>query len=180
MTKKRDVRRDRAGTGPDPEESRRRLVSIEDLDDYRIAKGEPDVRGWDVCTLNGRELGAVEDLLIDPNRGEVVMLEVALRNDGVHTEVPIRSVQLDRNRKVVVVDSGEVDAGPRHEVRTRDRMSEGEREDMRSAYRSSREGTHGTVVEHEADADTAGTEERVVERRPMVEEVVVRRRPVEE
>jgi hypothetical protein len=45
---------------------------------------------------------------------------------------------------------------------------------------------YGDRVDHEHDSDLDrhamddGTEERVVERRPMVEEVVVRRRPVDE
>ncbi len=54
-----------------------------------------------------------EDLLVDPERGEVVMLEVELRDGAVHAEVPIRSVQLDRERKIVLLDSSELDSGVR-------------------------------------------------------------------
>jgi sporulation protein YlmC with PRC-barrel domain len=194
MGRDRNTRRDSAGHGPDPSESRRRLVSIDDLSGYTVAKGEPDVRGWEVTTLGGRELGAVEDLLIDPERGEVVMLEVELRGDGeVHAEVPIRSVQIDRKRKVVMVDSGDINDGLRHPVRARDRMDEVERENIRGTYRDARDVRYGERVEHDERVEQGeraehdervtaadGTEERVVERRPMVEEVVVRRRPVDE
>jgi hypothetical protein len=186
MAKDRDVRRDRAGVGPDPEASRRRLISMDDLDGYTVASGEPDIRGWDVCTLNGRELGEVKDLLVDPDRGEVISLEMALHTDGVHVEVPLRSVQLDRKRKVVMVDSGDVEGANRSDVRARDRMSEEEREQVRGEYRGrqrdvrysdrdaeARDAVHEDTV-HAAD----GTEETVIERRPMVEEVVVRRRNV--
>jgi sporulation protein YlmC with PRC-barrel domain len=179
MSKDRDLRRDQAGVGPDPSEGRTRLVSIDDLSGYSVAQGEPDVRGWEVCTLGGRELGEVEDLLIDPERGEVVMLEVELRDDKVHAEVPIRSVQIDRKRKVVLVDSGDIGEGVRNTVRARERMDPTEREGIRGAYRDTRRDVrYGERVAHERDPDA--TEETVVESRPMVEEVVVRRRPADE
>jgi sporulation protein YlmC with PRC-barrel domain len=190
MAKNRDVRRDQAGVGPDPSESRRRLVSMDDLSGYTVAKGEPDIRGWEVRTLGGRELGEVEDLLVDPQRGEVVMLEVELRGDGVHAEVPLRSVQIDRKRKVVIVDSGDISDGTQGNVRARDRMDPAERENIRGTYRdSSGEIRYDQHADHErGDIDhsvheqtTIGdTEETVVERRPMIEEVVVRRRPADE
>lgn len=191
MARKRDTRRDQAGIGPDPAESRRRLISMEDLDGFTIADGEPDVRGWDVSTLGGRELGTVEDLLVDPDRSEVVVLEVALRGDDVHAEVPVRAVQLDRKRKVVLVDSGDIEGGSRHGVRARDRMDDDERERMRDTYRDSRRELRyrdrDDRDDHPADRDAAagrtpdeGTEETVVERRPVIEEVVVRRRSVDE
>jgi sporulation protein YlmC with PRC-barrel domain len=196
MARDRDIRRDQAGVGPDPSESRRRLVSIDDLNGYSVAKGEPDVRGWEVCTLGGRQLGAVEDLLIDPERGEVVMLEVELRGDGLHAEVPLRNVQIDRKRKVVVVDSGDIETGSRSDIRARDRMDSAERDEIRGRYSESprdvRYGEradhgervdHGDRVDHDDHRDAlelGETEETVIERRPMVEEVIVRRRPVDE
>jgi sporulation protein YlmC with PRC-barrel domain len=209
MGRKRETRRDQAGVGPDPSESRRRLASIDDLDGYKVADGEPDVRGWEVTTLNGRELGAVEDLLIDPDRGEVVMLEIALRDEGVHAELPLRHVQLDHKRKVVVVDSGDLDRGTRSDVRARDRMGDEDRERVRTTYGGgardvrygeSRDvrpadddrvivhrGTDSDDVDHERRAGASNVpvdddvvDETVVERRPMIEEVVVRRRTVEE
>lgn len=176
MTKKRDARRDQAGVGPDPDRSRRRLVSIDDLDGYTVADGEPDIRGWTVCTLNGRELGSVEDLLIDPERGEVVMLEMTRAGDGVHAEVPLRSVQLDRGRNAVLVDSGDVESHERFETRARDRMTAEEREDVRGTWG----GTTRDVRYGERQAHADDVEERVIETRPVVEEVVVRRRVVDD
>jgi sporulation protein YlmC with PRC-barrel domain len=192
MAKDRETRRDQAGVGPEPSDSRRRLVSIDELDGYRVAEGEPDIRGWDVATLNGRELGSVHDLLIDPERGEVVMLELELRGDGLHAEVPLRDVQLDRNRKIVLVDSGDVDRGSRHDVRARDRMDDADREEFRVRYGESggRDVRYGDTrdMRKGEERDPRGTttrgddgvEETVVERRPVIEEVVVRRRTLEE
>jgi hypothetical protein len=177
---KRDEKRDRAGRGPDPAESRRRLVSIDTIDGFRIADGEPDVRGWEVRTLSDRDLGAVEDLLIDPDRKEVVMLEVALRGDDVRAEIPLRSVQLDRSRKIVIVDSGDVEDGTTHrvhrEVEEQGRL-EAERDHREADVRLAGDrpdSDRGTL------RDDNDIEEHVVERRPLVEEVVVRRRRVDE
>jgi sporulation protein YlmC with PRC-barrel domain len=194
MGRNRDTRRDQAGVGPDPAESRRRLISMDDLDGYAVADGEPDVRGWDVATVGGRELGAVEDLLVDPERGEVVMLEVALRGDDVHAEVPVRHVQLDRKRKMVIVDSGDLESGSRYDIRARDRMDAAERERVRETYRDTgrevryspederRDDRTGDRHDREAAGRTPddGAEETVIERRPVIEEVVVRRRTIEE
>ncbi|MEX0906787.1 MAG: PRC-barrel domain-containing protein [Gemmatimonadota bacterium] len=173
---KKRLRKDRAGIGPDPERSRRRLVSLADLSGYSLGDGEPDVRGWDVRTLSGRELGEVEDLLVDPERGEVIMLEVEMRGDGIHAEVPIRSVQLDRDRKVVIVDSADVEAG--HDTRARDRMDPVDRDQLRGEYADAQRAVrYGELDDHVGDGDV---DEVVVERRPVVEEVVVRRRPADE
>ncbi|HUF50663.1 MAG TPA: PRC-barrel domain-containing protein [Longimicrobiales bacterium] len=174
--KKRGPTRDAAGVGPDPTASRRRLIPLDDLTGYTMAAGEPDIRGWDVRTLGGRELGEVEDLLVDPDRGEVVMLEVDVRGEGTHAEVPLRAVQLDRARKVVLVDSGELET--RNDVRARERLDVVERERVRDTYRNAtRDVRYGTSDEAARRED--GVDEVVVERRPVVEEVVVRRRIVE-
>lgn len=205
MAKDKRLRRDLAGVGPDPDDARRRLISLDDLEGYTMAAGEPDVRGWEVRTLSGRDLGEVEDLLVDPDRGEIVMLEVDMRGEGVHAEVPLRSVQLDRDRKVVLVDSGELDT--RNDMRARDRVDAVERDRIRDDYRdTSRDVRYGSREEHpdtrnqderdelarnqiareRAERDQSarpvgddGVEETVVERRPVIEEVVVRRRVVD-
>jgi hypothetical protein len=168
--------------GPDPDEARRHgLVPLHELDGYEMADGEPDIRGWDVRTLSGHAIGEIEDLLIDQERGEVVMIDVELREGGLHAEIPIRSVQLDRDRKVVLVDSGDVDA--RHDQRPRDRLRAVDRSDDVPDARasSSRRVTYGSREEHLRAAEPGDADEEVViERRPVIEEVVVRRRVVDE
>jgi sporulation protein YlmC with PRC-barrel domain len=181
--KKERFRRDQAGVGPDPEAARRhRLVPMHELDGYTLADGEPDIRGWDVRTLNGREIGEIEDLIVDTDRGEVVMIDVEMRDGGVHAEIPIRSVQLDRESKAVIVDSGDIDA--RHDQRPRNRLQAEERNDEVGDARGDgpRTVTYGGREQHSADAERTADEgdEVVVERRPVIEEVVVRRRVVDE
>ncbi|HSJ08927.1 MAG TPA: PRC-barrel domain-containing protein [Longimicrobiales bacterium] len=178
MAKDKRARRDQAGVGPDPVTRRGKLVPMAALEGYTLGDGEPDIRGWTVCTLGGRDLGEVEDLLIDPERGEVVMLEVDMRGEGVHAEVPIRAVQLDRKDKRVLVDSGDLDT--RNDVRARDRFSETDRERTKEEFHEApRDVRYEATEDMERTIDEDGVEETVIERRPVVEEVVVRRRVVE-
>ena len=61
--KSRRGMRDEAGVGPNPNDARR-LVPMKDLHNYKVVDGEPDIRGWNVFTATGRELGEIEDLLV--------------------------------------------------------------------------------------------------------------------
>ena len=64
MAKDRDrTRSDLAGVGPDPTYAGE-LVRMHDLKGFKVASGEPDIRGWDVCTLAGADVGEVDDLLV--------------------------------------------------------------------------------------------------------------------
>ncbi len=189
------LKEDHAGVGPDPGRISR-LHRLSESHHYRIASGEPDIRGWEVRTLSGNHLGEVEDLLIDPHRGEVVMLDVDLDNSSERINLPIRGVQLDRNTRSVIVDSGDIrtaqdsvmhdrvhDDDRAHDVR--DRGSDGHGLIDRDRDEESRDVRYGAMREN-ASATPSGAvsegvvEETVVERRPIVEEVVVRRRVVDD
>ncbi len=194
------LREDAAGIGPEPGRESR-LHRLSESHHYRIAEGEPDIRGWEVRNLSGTHLGEVEDLLIDPHRGEVVMLDVDLDDSDDHINLPVRGVQLDRGRHCVIVDSGDIrdaqaallDDRERDDLRERD--LEREREDLRARdqreraelerEREPRDIRYGASLrdrETAASDTTEGevVEETVVERRPIVEEVVVRRRVVDD
>ena len=88
-----------------------KLVALSSLDAWTVSDGEPDIRGWDITTVNNRQLGTVEDLLIDPDAGEVVLIDVDLPGSDRHTFVPIRVVQIDRGRRVVLMDSADLPSG---------------------------------------------------------------------
>ena len=103
--------RDAAGVGPYARE-REKLVAMSTLESWAVSEGEPDIRGWDVCTVAGRQLGSVSDLLVDAKAGEVVMLDIDLPGTDRHTFVPIRVVHIDRGKRVVLMDSADLpDAG---------------------------------------------------------------------
>lgn len=99
--------RDAAGIGPYARE-REHLVALSTLGNWKVSDGEPDIRGWEVRTVSGRQLGTVQDLLIDSEAGEVVLLDVDLPDRSHHTFVPIRVTQIDRGRRVVLMDSADL------------------------------------------------------------------------
>ncbi len=100
--------RDEAGVGPNPSDARR-LVPMKDLDNYKVADGEPDIRGWNVFTATGRELGDIEDLLVDTDMGEVVMIDIDLKRDDRHTLAPIKAAWIDRESHRVVLNTSMFD-----------------------------------------------------------------------
>lgn len=55
-----------------------RLASLDGLSGYKVAEGDPDVRGWDVIGRDGRRIGEVDDLLVDTAALKVRYLEVRL------------------------------------------------------------------------------------------------------
>jgi len=107
MTRNDREARDAAGVGPYAKE-RERLVALSSLDSWTVSEGEPDIRGWEVRTVNNRQLGTVNDLLVDPDAGEAVLLDVDLPGSDRHTFVPIRVVQIERSRRVVLMDSADL------------------------------------------------------------------------
>lgn len=101
--------RDQAGVGPEPAEARH-LTPMKELKKYRMVSGEPDIRGWNVYTSRGREIGKVSDLLVDTSSGEVVMLDIDLRDSDRQTLAPLRAAWVDRDAKHVVLDGAQFDA----------------------------------------------------------------------
>lgn len=57
------------------------IAPLKDLKDYQVAKGDPDVRGWEVAGRDGRRVGKVNDLLVDTGAMRVRYLDVVLDPD---------------------------------------------------------------------------------------------------
>ena len=100
--------RDEAGVGPNPADAGR-LIRLKDLRHFKIVDGEPDIRGWSVFTATGRELGEIEDLLVDTELEEVVMVDVDLKRDDRHTLAPIKAAWIDRETHRVVLNTSMFD-----------------------------------------------------------------------
>lgn len=161
------TRRDQAGIGPHAAAATD-LVPLRQLKDVRVVTGDADVRGWDVCTINGAKVGVVDDLLVDRAHGEVVMLDVNLTGANRHALAPIRAAQIDRTRRIVLMDSADLN-GPA------DVPALSSRPAITDAPRAA-DLPPADATRRAAD----GAEEIVVERRPVVyEEVVVRRKTVD-
>lgn len=104
-----------------------RVVRLKDLKDYTVAKGDPDVRGWNVYANDGRRIGEVDELLVDVEAMKVRYLDIDLDRDVLsvsgaslgtsgtpattvpgtrsgHILIPIGAAQLDEKEDRVVVD----------------------------------------------------------------------------
>jgi len=86
-----------------------RVVPLDQLDDFRVASGDPDVRGWEVMGADGRKLGEVDELLVDTTAMKVRYLDVDLDAEvggaaDRHVLVPIGYARLDREHDRVIVD----------------------------------------------------------------------------
>ena len=120
------------GTLDDTGHDRGELAHLDDLDDFKVADGEPDIRGWKVKSSDGLRIGKVEDLLVDTDRLLVRYLEVKLdkrlaRADAQrHVLVPIGTARLDVDRDEVLLARTRADvlAGPRYEHGRLDREHE--------------------------------------------------------
>lgn len=88
-----------------------RVVPLDQLDDFEVADGDPDVRGWEVLASDGRRIGEVDNLLVDTAAMKVRYLDVDLKddvagNDGDrHILVPIGYARLDESDNHVFVDT---------------------------------------------------------------------------
>jgi hypothetical protein len=149
MARDKDRKRveDEAGVGPDPRQARH-LMPLKELPRFKIAGHNPDIRGWSVYTSNGREVGRVDDLLVDTTIGEAVMLDVDLLGSDRHTLAPIRAAWIDREHDRVILDGAELQAGD--ELPALGRTSSSEEELRQFGQRYAR--TYGERgVEHDRD-----------------------------
>ena len=88
----------------------RTIAKLKDLDNYEVADHEPDIRGWDVMSTDGRRIGEVEDLIVDTAAMKVRYMNVELDNDYRASDanrqilIPVGHAQLHDNDDNVVVD----------------------------------------------------------------------------
>jgi photosynthetic reaction center H subunit len=53
-----------------------RVAPLAQLENFEVADGDPDVRGWDVISADGRKIGKVNGLLVDTAAMRVRYLDV--------------------------------------------------------------------------------------------------------
>ena len=87
------------------------LARLGDLNDCKVADGEPDIRGWSVHTADGRQAGKVDDLIVDTQAMKVRYMDVELDRKGLdlendqHVLLPISNARLDDDRDDVLLGS---------------------------------------------------------------------------
>lgn len=102
----RDTRMDAAGRLP---LNTSRIARLGELDDYKVADGEPDIRGWDVKTATGQHVGKVKELIVDTEEMKARYLDVELDRKAVglpedrHVLVPVGTARLDDDHDDVII-----------------------------------------------------------------------------
>lgn len=99
------------------------LRRLSELDDFEVADGDPDIRGWDVKSSDGRKLGEVEELLVDLDAMRVRYIEVELDKKELNLRedrrilVPIGTARLDDEHDNVLVSQSSTDllAAPQYD-----------------------------------------------------------------
>jgi photosynthetic reaction center H subunit len=86
-----------------------RIAPLSALDDFEVAEGYPDIRGWRVVSADGQEVGKVHDLLIDVDQMRTRYLDVRLTKELAAAPgdrdvlVPIGTAEVVEGKDVVRV-----------------------------------------------------------------------------
>ena len=56
--------------------TKKNLISLDELSGYKVAENYTDVRGWNVKDANNRTIGKVDHLLVNKNAERVVYLDI--------------------------------------------------------------------------------------------------------
>lgn len=84
------------------------IVPLDQMDDFKVADHDPDVRGWEVVGLDGRKVGEVDRLLVDTAAMKVRYLDVDVADRSAgrdhHILIPIGYARLHEDREQVLVD----------------------------------------------------------------------------
>ncbi len=86
-----------------------RIAPLGEVDDFEIAEGYSDVRGWRVNAADGTEIGKVHELLVDLDELRTRYLDVRLTTEVAAAPedrdvlVPIGAARIDTEHDVVTV-----------------------------------------------------------------------------
>jgi sporulation protein YlmC with PRC-barrel domain len=87
-----------------------RLARLEELKGFKVAEGDPDIRGWEVRTPDDRKVGKVEELIVDPAERRVRYMEVKVDrkaldiDDDRHILIPIGTARLKEDKHDVLIE----------------------------------------------------------------------------
>jgi sporulation protein YlmC with PRC-barrel domain len=87
-----------------------RLIRLEELKGFQVATGDQDIRGWKVKTPDGKKVGKVEELIVDPAERRVRYMEIKVDrkalgiDDDRHILVPIGAARIEEDGNDVLLD----------------------------------------------------------------------------
>lgn len=87
-----------------------RIIPLDELDDYEVAEGDPDVRGWHVYARDGVKIGEVDELLVDTEELKVRYLDVELEQgrserEDRHVLIPVGFARLDETDDHILINA---------------------------------------------------------------------------
>jgi photosynthetic reaction center H subunit len=88
---------------------KKRLYRLYEMQGYEIKGAEPDVRNWDVVSRDGKRIGKVYELIVDPKARKIRYIEVQTdkdmgkRDEDDHILIPVGITSLDEKEDNVIV-----------------------------------------------------------------------------
>ncbi|WP_020606003.1 PRC-barrel domain-containing protein [Spirosoma spitsbergense] len=88
------------------------LYRLSELDDYKVADHSADIRSWAVKSRDGKTIGRVKDLLVDPVARKVRYIDLKLDDEflantdtiDINLLVPVGAARLDADDDNVFID----------------------------------------------------------------------------
>ncbi len=83
------------------------FYKIKDIKNYEIAKSDSDITGWNVFSSDNKNIGIIDDILVDPNLQKESYLDIYLhsdiktKNDSRHIFVLAGKIKLDLENRAV-------------------------------------------------------------------------------
>ena len=85
----------------------KKLYRLSELSEFKVAKGDEDIRGWDVVTADNEVIGKVDELIVDPTARKVRYIDVDVNEEYTgpskkgHILIPIGAAALDSKKDIV-------------------------------------------------------------------------------
>ena len=109
----------------------RHLFRLGELNDYKVASDDPDVRDWALLDRDHQKLGTINELIVDPGKEKVRYLDVVptrgiRESEDEHLLIPVGVARINEKDHNVIVDTldkdvlGSIPAYRRGDVITRD------------------------------------------------------------
>ena len=86
-----------------------RIAPLGEVDDFEVAEGFPDVRGWRVDAVDGTEIGKVHELLVDLDAMRTRYLDVRLTTEVAAAPedrdvlVPIGAARIEQEHDIIAI-----------------------------------------------------------------------------
>jgi photosynthetic reaction center H subunit len=133
------------------------LARLDELDGYKVADYDEDIRGWDVFTPDGKKIGKVEELVVDTSVLKARYLEVKVDKDVLGAKddrwvlVPVGAARLNDDDNEVVIERIPTDNLLTKEERKRKPLDRDAEVSLREQYTGSPRG--GVADMPDADDD---------------------------